>query len=131
METHERCDTACVILQKTNDGDDLDPRDLKLVEMAVNGFLNEAGDQAFEALHQKVLKGYTPPWFHGIEHMIRNQVGYVYWKGHCVEHYDSPWAYSDDGKKSAEEVDRRCRILETKGTELTVNTVIWRWPEDK
>jgi len=131
METHERCDIACAILKETNDGDDLDPRDLKLVESAVNGFLNEVGYQAFKELHQKALKGYTMPWFHDIEHLTRSQIGYIYWKGHCVEHFDSPWAYSSSGKEQAEEVARRCRILEAEGTELTVNTVIMRWPESK
>jgi len=130
METHERCDLACEILQKTNDGDDLDPRDLKLVENAVNGFLTEAGYQAFQELHQKVLNGYTPRWFH-VEHLTRNHIGYVYWKGHRVEHYDSPWAYSPEGKKAAEELARRCRILEAEGQELNVNTAIMRWPDNK
>ena len=131
METTERCDLACEILKKTDDGDDLAPRDLKLVEMAVNGFLNESAYQAFKELHQKALNGYTPPWFHDIEHMTRDHVGYVYWKGHKVEHYDSPWAYSSEGKKSAEELARHCRILEAEGQEVNVNTAIMRWPEGK
>ena len=131
METTERCNLAIEILQKTNDGDDLDPRDLKLVESAVNGFLTEAGYQAFKELHQKALKGYTPPWFADIEHMTRSQIGYIRWKGHVVEHYDSPWAYTKEGKESAEELARRCRILEDEGQELNVNTAIFRWPEDK
>ena len=131
METKERCDLACEILEKTDDGDDLDPRDLKLVESAVNGFLTEAGYQAFKELHQNVLKGYTKPWFADIEHMTRDHVGYIYWKGHQVEHYDSPWAYTKEGKEAAEELARRCRILEAEGQELNSNTTIWRWPENK
>lgn len=131
MESTERSNLAIEILQKTNDGDDLDPQDLKLVEMAVNGFLTEAGYQAFNELHQKVLKGYTKPWFHDIEHMTRDHVGYIYWKGHRVEHYDSPWAYSQGAKKQAEELARRCRILESEGQELTVSTAVMRWPENK
>jgi hypothetical protein len=95
----ERCEIAYEILQKTNDGDDLDQIDLKLVELAVNGFLNEAGWEAFRKLNDSVKQGYKPPWFHGIENMLRTQQGYILWKGKLVEHYDSPWAYTPDGKK--------------------------------
>lgn len=51
-------DRACAILKATNDGDELDPSDLKLLENAVNGFLNERGKVAFETLYQNVLSGY-------------------------------------------------------------------------
>ncbi len=44
-EIHSTCDMACDILQRTNDGDDLEPMHLKLIEDAVNGFLNEKGIQ--------------------------------------------------------------------------------------
>jgi len=125
---HETCEKACAILQKTNDGDDLDPRDLKLLEMAVNEFLNEEGKKAFEELYTNVQAGYKKPWLHGIEHLTRNHVGYVLWKGKIVEHYDSPWAYSTKAKKSAEEVARRCRILESRGEIPTTHNVIWTWP---
>jgi len=125
---HETCEKACAILQKTNDGDDLDPRHLKLLEMAVNGFLNEEGVKAFEELYTNVQDGYQKPWFHGIEHLTRDHVGYVLWKGKRVEHYDSPWAYSAKAKKSAKEVARRCRILESRGEIPTAHNVIWTWP---
>jgi len=127
MEIHERCEMACDILHKTNDGDDLDPQHLKLVEMAVNGFLNDKGWEAFKELYESVKKGYIAPWFHGIENMRRTEVGYVYWKGKQVEHYDSPWAYSADGKKSAEELAARCRHLESIGVEVSTSTTIWNW----
>ena len=42
-QVHDTCEKACVILKSTNDGDDLDPDQLKLLENAVNGFLNEKG----------------------------------------------------------------------------------------
>jgi len=38
---------AIEILKATNDGDNLAPVDLKLVELAVNRYLNEAGEVAF------------------------------------------------------------------------------------
>jgi ABC-type glycerol-3-phosphate transport system substrate-binding protein len=95
----ETCEKAITILQKTNDGDDLDPLDLKLVELAVNDFLNDEGKQAFQKLFDDVNKGYVAPWFHGIENMLRTQQGYILWKGKQVEHYDSPWAYTPVGSK--------------------------------
>jgi len=123
------CDKACEILHKTRDGDDLSPPDLYLLQEMVNDRLNEAGKRAFEELYQNVLKGYKPPWFHGIEHLTRDHVGYVLWKGKRVEHYDSPWAYSADAKKNAEEVASRCRILESRGETPTTQNVIWTWPD--
>ena len=100
----ERCEMACEILQATNDGVDLDPQHLWLVQEWVNETLNEKGEQTFHELYQNVKQGYKPPWFHDIENLLRCQNGYVYWKGKQVEHYDSPWAYSSEGKKSAEEL---------------------------
>jgi len=41
-------DKAIVVLEKTRDGDDLDPKLLGLVELAVNGNLNNVGKDAFE-----------------------------------------------------------------------------------
>jgi hypothetical protein len=127
MDLDERCKMAGDILQKTNDGDDLDPLDLKLVESAVNGFLNDDGWDAFRKLNESVQKGYVAPWFHGIENMRRTEQGYILWKGKRVEHYDSPWAYTPDGKKSAEELADRCRHLESIGVEVNTSTTIWNW----
>jgi len=43
-------DKAILILEKTRDGDDMDPKLLGLVELAVNGRLNNLGKDAFEGL---------------------------------------------------------------------------------
>ena len=122
-------DKALEILRKTNDGNDLDPVDLKLVEMAVNGWINEAGEVAFDELHRRVVQGYKKPWFHGIEHLTINHVGYVFWKGKEVEHYTLSWAYSEDAKKSALELAERCRILEARAVEVNCTNAIWNWKE--
>ncbi len=129
-QTHDTCDRACEILRATHDGDDLDPRHLKIVEMAVNGFLNEAGEKTFSDLYDQCKVGYKKPWFHGIEHMTIDHVGYVYWKGQEVEHYDSPWRWTPAAKTAAEEVARRCKILEEKGTPINTGTVIWKWEKE-
>jgi hypothetical protein len=83
----DTCDKAIEILQATSDGDKLAPLDLKIVESAVNGFLTADGIEAFNKLHKTVATGeYKQPWFHGIENMTIDHVGYVYWKGAIVEH---------------------------------------------
>lgn len=122
---------AIEILRRTNDGDDLAPEHLGLVELAVNGRLNDAGTLAFEELYRNAIKpeAYTRPWFHGIEHLTRDQQGYVLWKGKQVEHYDSPWCYSEEGKQSAEELARRCRHLESLGEDPDNHKIIWRWED--
>ena len=124
------CDKAIEILQATSDGDKLASIDLSLVEGAVNGFLTTEGIKAFNKLHETVVAGkYKQPWFHGIEDMTIDNVGFIYWKGAIVEHYEQPWAYSKDAKESAQELKRRCEILESKGIPLNITTVIWRWVE--
>jgi len=116
-------------LQATNDGDDLDPRHLKLLENAVNGFLNELGEAAFEELYQSALKGYKKPWFHGIENLTIDNTGYVKWKGTVVEHYTLSWAYSIEARGQALELARRCVILEARGETPTMNNSVWTWEE--
>ncbi|MDO8725105.1 MAG: hypothetical protein Q7J35_03435 [Candidatus Methanoperedens sp.] len=110
-------DKAIVVLEKTRDGDDLDPKLLGLVELAVNGNLNNMGKDAFEGLYLEVTNGtYKRPWFHDVEHMVIDHEGFVYWKGNKVEHFTLRWAYSDSARKQAVELGRQCKILETKGS---------------
>ena len=62
-------DDALEILRATRDGEDLAPEHLKLVEIAVNGWLSEAGEIAFAELLANVRGGYVRPWLHGVEHL--------------------------------------------------------------
>ena len=126
-------DNAIEILRATHDGNDLAPPHLKLVELAVNGFLNDQGKFAFEELYRNALKpeGYTVPWFHSIEHLTRDHEGFVRWKGRQVEHYDSRSCYSEEARIAAEEVARRCLLLESRGETPTTENVIWRWPIER
>lgn len=133
MELHTICDMACEILRKTNDGDDLDPMHLWLVQEAVNDHLNEKGEALFQELHTQVTGGnYKKPWVHGVEHLTRDHKGYIYWKGHQVDHYSfyGKGAYERE-KAAAEELGRRCRILESKGVIPTTATAIWNWDKTK
>lgn len=122
-------DQAIEILQKTRDGDDLAPSHLKLLEMAVNGCLNDAGKGAFAALLASVRTGYVKPWFHGVEHLTRNHHGYVFWKGHEIEHITGSLVHDDEGKAYAAELARRCSVLEARGVTPSTVEVVWRWPD--
>jgi len=67
IEVSKICDMGCEILRHTNDGNLLDPSHLKLLENAINGFLNEKGMEAFEKLHKDVIDGnYMKPFLHDI-----------------------------------------------------------------
>lgn len=121
------------ILRATHDGDDLAPPDLKLVELRVNGFLNEAGERAFADLLTNVRAGYKPPWFMGVEHLTRDHQRFVYWKGKQVEHDDHDF-WRQDGwleqmKSDAEQLARCCGWLEERGTEVNTRNVLARWRE--
>ncbi|KKL20041.1 hypothetical protein LCGC14_2459430 [marine sediment metagenome] len=123
------CEKACFILTKTNDGDDLSPQHLYLLQEMVNGHLTKWGEQEFEKLYLSAQAGYVKPWFHGIEHMTVDHIGYVLWKGRVVEHYDSPWRWTQEAKAQAEEVARRCRHLESIEVVPSTKNIIWTWPD--
>jgi len=128
----DACNKAIAILKKTNDGDDLSPQDLSLLETAVNGWLSESGEAVFEELCRKVKNGtYKPQWLNGIEHITRDHNGYVYWKGREIEHYDSPWCYSKEGREATIELSNRCRHFEHIGVEINTSNVIWYWEKYK
>lgn len=122
------CEMACEIVRRTNDGDQLAPEHLRLVENAVNGFLNGLGKEKFRELYEEVLSGrYRKPFFHGIEHLTLDHEGFVYWKDRQVEHYDFPFAFSERGREASQELARRCRRLEEKGVPVNVGSAIWNW----
>lgn len=102
-------DKALVIIQKTNDGDDLSPMHLKLVEMACNNHLNERGEEAFEKLYQNVLSGYQQPFHLGVKGITYDQAGYIYWEGKRVEHFSDSYAYTEDARQYCQELASRYR----------------------
>lgn len=112
----ELIDKVIIIIKNTHDGNDLTPQDLKLTELAVNGFLNDKGIQKIEELYHAVSNGiYQRPPYLGVEYMDRDHEGYVYFKGQEVEHYSSFWAYSLDAKASLKKLQQQCLFLESKG----------------
>lgn len=124
MNTTER---AIYILSNTNDGDDLAPEHLYLVQCAVNGALSAVGKEQFNALYLNVKSGYSRPWLHGIKNLTKDNEGYVYWKGTQVEHYS--FSDAERERESAKEIARRCSILEDRGDAISVNSVVWNWED--
>lgn len=120
---------ACEILGKTNDGDLLDPQDLKLLEGAVNNYLSVEGREIFEKLYRSVVvdEVYTKPFLHNIEHLTRDHDGYIYYKGINVEHYDRDYVYTEAAKSKLLELKRQCEFLERKGVPVSGSEVIWGW----
>jgi len=122
-------DKAIEILKGSHDGDALAPRHLALVELAVNRDLTEAGQQALDELHAQVLAGtYVQPWLHGIEHLSKNHEGYVFWKGHEVEHYS--FRDFEAERQAANELARRCRILDARGEPVSTTAAVWKWLDE-
>lgn len=121
---------AISILAKTDDGDQLTPRDLYLVEAAVNNSLDTSGQAEFDKLYVRVITDrYVDKWLHDIENLTIKHNGYVFWKGSEVDHYSMSFAYSDKGKEAAERLAERCRTLEKLGAEVNSTNVIWRWEQ--
>jgi len=107
-------DKILTILQKTNDGDNLSPEHLKLVELGANGYLNQAGLAALDRLYESVEAGtYTKPYHLGVEFMTRDHGGFVYFKDKEVEHYSSSWAYSLEAKACLTKLQHQCLYLES------------------
>jgi hypothetical protein len=108
------------ILHRTHDGDQLSHLDLQLVERAVNaGEGISVSLQALVAdLHARCVAGYTLPAFHGLAGLTIRQSGHVDWKGHNIEHYDLQWAYTAEGKASAQRLHAKCLELEVAGIEV-------------
>lgn len=97
-------------LEKTNDGDDLSPEDLRLVEYCANNPLTEKSEIAIRKLHQNVISGYHKPWYHGIKNMTQDHEGFIYWKGIRVEHYSFDEYSKADG--AARKLAKTCKALE-------------------
>ena len=119
----DACDACTEILNRTHEGDDLAPRDLTIVEMAANGFLNEAGQAEFDRLLVNVRRseGYQQPWLHGVEHLTKDHNGFVFWRGIEVEQY-SIRDFKQE-RVAATQLGETCRRLEELGITVSSRTV--------
>lgn len=121
-------DQAIAILEATEDGDKLHPWDLALLEDAVNGFLNDAGLEAFAELHAKVTTGdyvgpFDAPYF-GIEGLSIDPTGYVYWRGVRIEHYNPGWCWGEAARAQAQDLAARCLRYEAAGLAIRPG-IVW------
>jgi hypothetical protein len=130
---------AIEILERTRDGDDLTSLDLKILESAVNGFLSEEGMEVFRKIYETVMAGeYVPAdkrAFHGIEHLTKDNEGYVYWRGVQIEHY-SYQVFGTDGwkereKQAAQSLGAICRQMEAEGLVVTSFMSFMDWLDQK
>ncbi len=117
------------ILKRSSGGAALLPEDRLLLDLAKKRYLNEKGEAAVFALHKSILEDRYHCWFHGIRHLTIDVMGYVYWKGHLVECYRPKWAQTKTASKYANEIARRCRVLEKKGIVCDLRTVVVEWKE--
>jgi hypothetical protein len=128
LSCHEIAEMVIAILRATDDGNDLDPVDLKFVELAINDNLNANGLGRLHALHENATKpeGYTVPWLFGIEHLTIDLDRNIRWKGVAVEHFDhGVWerpGWREQMRADAEAVAIRCRELEAAGIQPTLAT---------
>lgn len=112
-------DKCLKIIELTNDGDKLSPNQLGLTELAVNGRLNELGLKKLDELYNKVINNedYTE-WLNNITFMTIDHEGYVYFKRKDLEHYNTPWAYSEEGIMETLRLQKICILMENNNEEI-------------
>lgn len=120
---------ALEILRQTNDGSGLSPKALNLLQGAVNGHLSDYGLAAFETLHKNVMAGTydkSKDYYYGVEHMTKDNTGYIYYKGMCVEHFSYRNAEADRANEllALKRLKARCELLEQKKIEIHIGTAI-------
>jgi len=118
-------DKAIAILERTQDGNLLAVRDLKLTELAAKNGLSDLGLTSLGVLYDEVVAGTydaSKLYLFGIEHLTRDAEGYVFWKGVHVEHYShkSPEEMERDARKLA----ATCQALEAKNFPVNSRTAI-------
>jgi len=110
-------DICTEILRLTNDGNDLAPGHLAIIQAACNHGLTEAGEMALAELHASVLRGYTKPGHFGVEHVTKDHEGYIYWRGKQLEHYS--FHDSEKEREATQKLASACLALEAQGKEIT------------
>jgi hypothetical protein len=124
-EAKSICDKCCEILQRTDDGDLLEPWHLKLIECAANNSLNEKGLKALDELYKDVTEGsYVKPFLHGIPGITRDHEGYIYWKDIRIEHYSNWYVNSICARNHLLDLAKRCEFLESRGIEVGCGSAV-------
>jgi hypothetical protein len=123
INVHEQ---ALDILRNTKDGDELDSRDLLLLQDVVNSAgkcLTPTGLRYWSRLRERTANGsYQRQPFCGVSGLRRDQVGYVYWRGVLVEHY----SHMDDEKmtKDARVLGAICKSIENRSGTVSAREVM-------
>jgi hypothetical protein len=125
-------DKVLAILQGTNDGSKLAPKHLWLVQEAVNNGMDcfsDYGVEQFNQLYDQVVNhtyDAAKVWFYGIEHMTKDQTGYVYWKGKHIEHFS--FGRDTEGEKAAaHKLAGYCREIEKEGNTPCMSELFKIW----
>lgn len=118
---------AIAILKATNDGNQLDPSDLRMLQDVVNGgfaaMTPEAKDYWKKMVETTASGQYKSRWFCGLKDLTRNHEGYVSWKGHHVEHYSFPESRRQEMIYSARRLAAVCMKIESAGDKVDSRTV--------
>lgn len=119
----------CEILQLSNDGEDLSPTHLKLIENSVNFGLNEQGKIVLDGVLKALKDGtYKAPWLLGVKGMTQDHEGYIYYHGAHVEHYTNRYFKNEaEIKEKLEELKKRCETLKKNGLQVSCGNAIWLW----
>lgn len=66
---------------------------------------------------------------YGVDDRLRiEHDGFVFWKGHQIEHYSGDALNgTDENRKQARELIRRCELIEERGDEINTFAVVWDW----
>lgn len=124
-------DLSIEILSKSNDGDDLSPNHLLLLQNAANNNINGRGTRKLLEIYDQIIKGTYKkeiPWIFGIKHMTQGADRSMYYKGIKVEHFDHNFWCTDGWKKRMKkdtiELKKACQKLEKKGIEVNFSNVL-------
>jgi hypothetical protein len=119
------------ILDRSRDGNDLEPFHLSLVQAAVNNHLTARGVEAFHQLYDSVTSGqYAKPWLAGVEHVTRDHQGYIYWKGSRIEHFTFSVMEEDQLKHTTQRLAERCRHIEALGLPVCGHSYFNDWLQE-
>ena len=119
------------ILERTRDGNDLEPSHLSLVQAAVNNHLTARGVEAFHQLYDAVTSGqYAKPWLAGVEHVTRDHQGYVYWKSNRIEHFTFSVMTEDQLRATTRRLAERCRHIEALGLPVCGRSYFNDWLQE-
>ena len=119
------------ILERTRDGNDLEPFHLSLVQAAVNNHLTARGVEKFQQLYATVTSGqYAKPWLADVEHVTRDHQGYVYWKGSRIEHFTFSVMDESQLKHTTQRLAERCRHIEALGLPVCGRSYFNDWLQE-